>query len=75
MNIEPTYRIDETKPTYNYDYTQELKERLRATNRFAREHVKNEKTKAKIQYDKKAKEITFKVGDNVLIYDETLRRG
>jgi len=28
-----------------------------------------------IQYDKKAREITFKVNDKVLIYDETLRRG
>jgi len=60
---------------YNYDdYAQELKERLRATNRLAREHIKDENVKAK-QYDKKAREITFKVSDKVLVYDETLRRG
>jgi len=41
------------KLTYNYDYAQELKERLRATNRLAREHVKDEKIKVKLQYDKK----------------------
>jgi len=72
----PTALTKPPKPTYNYDdYAQELKERLRATNRLAREHIKDEKTKAKIHYDKKAKEIAFKVGDKVLIYDETLRRG
>jgi len=72
----PTALTKPPQPTYNYDdYAQELKERLRATNRLAREHVKDEKIKAKLQYDKKAKEITFKVGDKVLVYDETLRRG
>jgi len=72
----PTALMMPPKPTYNYDdYAQELKERLRATNRVAREHIKDEKIKAKLQYDRKAKEITFKVGDKVLIYDETLRRG
>ncbi|KAL6427136.1 hypothetical protein ACFW04_008638 [Cataglyphis niger] len=36
------------KPTYNYDdYAQELKEILRATNQFAKEHIKEEKIKAK----------------------------
>jgi len=72
----PTALTKPPKPTYNYDdYAQELKERLRATNRLAREHVKDEKTKAKIQYDKGAKETTFKVGDKILMFDETLRRG
>jgi len=72
----PTALMKPPKPTYNYDdYAQKLKERLRATNRLAREHVKDEKIKAKLQYDKKAREITFKVGDKVLIYDETLQRG
>jgi len=72
----PTALTKPPKPTYNYDdYAQELKERLRATNRLAREHIKNEKTRAKIQYDKKAREITIKGGDKVLIYDETLQRG
>jgi len=45
------------KPTYNYDdYAQELKERLRATTQLARERVKEKKTKAKQQYDKKVGE-------------------
>jgi len=58
------------KPIYNYDdYVQELKKMLKATNRLAREHIKDEKIKAKLQRDKKAKEVTFKIDDEVLVYD------
>ncbi|KAM0730356.1 Retrovirus-related Pol polyprotein from transposon 412 [Formica fusca] len=72
----PTALTRPPKPTYNYnDYAQELKERLRATNQLAKEHVKEEKIKAKQQYDKNTRKIKFKVGDKVLVYDETLRRG
>jgi len=72
----PTALTTPPKPTYNYDdYAQELKERLRATTQLAREHIKEEKAKAKQQYDKRAGKVTFKTGDKVLVYDETLRRG
>jgi len=44
----PTALTKPPKPTYNDDdYAQELKERLRATNQLAKEHVKEEKHKAK----------------------------
>jgi len=44
----PTALTKPPKPTYNYDdYTQALKERLKTTNRLAREHIKDEKIKAK----------------------------
>ena len=72
----PTALTKQPKPTYNYDdYAQELRERLRAANRVARENIKEGKAKAKTQYDKRAKETKFKVGEKVLLYDETLRRG
>jgi hypothetical protein len=72
----PTALSQPPKPTYTYDdYAQELKEKLRATQRVAKEHLKNEKTKAKETYDKKTKEIKFRVGDKVLLHDETVRRG
>ena len=62
--------------TYSYeDYAQELKEKLRAANKIARENLREEKTKAKDYYDKKTKETTHKVGDKILLHDETLRRG
>ncbi|KAM0729433.1 Retrovirus-related Pol polyprotein from transposon 297 [Formica fusca] len=64
------------KPTYTYDdYAQELKEKLRASQQVAKEHLKNEKIKTKENYDKKTKEIKLKVGEKVLLYDETVRRG
>ena len=62
--------------TYSYeDYAQELKEKLRAANQIARENFREEKTKAKDYYDRKTKETIHKIGDKVLLYDETLRRG
>jgi len=57
------------------DYTQELKKRLRAITQLAKERVKKRKAKVKQQYDKKDEEIKFKIGDKVLVFDETLRRG
>jgi len=72
----PTALTKPPKPTYNYDdYAQELKERLRATTQLARKRVKEEKVKAKQQYDKRTGEIKYKIGEKVLVYDETLRRG
>jgi len=52
----------------------ELKERLRATNQLAKKHVKDEKIKAKLQYDKKAREITFKVGQSINIRRDAMTR-
>jgi len=70
----PTALTKPSKPTYNYDnYAQKLKERLRATNQLAKEHLKKEKEKAKRNYDKNTKEAHFKIGDKVLVHDETLR--
>jgi len=73
----PTTLKKPPKPTYNNyeDYTKKLKEKIRATNKVARENVREEKQKAKEYYDKSAKKTKFKIGDRVLIYDETLRRG
>ena len=72
----PTALSKPPKLTYSYeDYAQELRERIRATNQVAREHTKHEKEKAKQQFDKKANRETFRVGDQVLLHDETVRRG
>jgi hypothetical protein len=53
----------------------ELKDRLRTAHSVARERIVGHKEKSKAYYDKNTKEATFKVGDKVLLYDETLRRG
>jgi len=72
----PTALTKQPKQTYSYeDYAQELRERLRATNQLAKEHLKQEKEKAKQQYDKAINKRTFQIGDKVLLYDETVRRG
>jgi hypothetical protein len=41
----------------------------------ARERLISRKEKSKEYYDKNTKETTLKVGDKVLLYDETVRRG
>lgn len=72
----PTALTKPPKPTYNYDdYALEMRERIRATNQQAREHLKDDKIKAKTHYDKGTEVTQFRVGDKVLVYDETLRRG
>jgi len=53
----------------------EYKERIHTANKIARENVKIEKEKAKKQYDKRTNITKFTVGDQVLLYDETVRRG
>ena len=71
----PTALTKPPQPTYNYaDYAQELKERLRATNQVAKDNLTEKKLKSKEHYDRTAKETKFKIGDKVLIYDETLRK-
>jgi len=61
---------------YSYDdYAQGVRERLRATNQLAKDRLKEEKFKSKLQYDKNVNEKIFKVGDKVLLHDETVRKG
>lgn len=64
------------KITYTLDnYANEVKERLRATYQVAREYIKKEKEKGKRYYDRKSNPQKFQIGDKVLLYDETVRRG
>ena len=64
----PTALTKPPKTTYSYDdYAKELRERLRATSKVAREHAQQSKEQAKKQYDKKIKKETFTVGDKVLL--------
>jgi len=62
------------RPTYSY-YAEELKQKLRATQQLAKAHSKEAKIKAKMYADKDVNSKTFKIGDKVLLQDETLRRG
>jgi hypothetical protein len=61
---------------YNYeDFLMEIKNRLQTAHSVARERLVNAKMKSKEYYDKAARESTLRVGDRVLLYDETVRRG
>lgn len=74
--ILPSALKQNPKPTYTFDdYTQEIKQRLRAANLTAREQLKYEKQKSKKYYDQKTKDTKFHIGDKILLYDETARRG
>ena len=72
----PTSLNQAPRLTYTYDqYTEELRERLRSTNSIARETIGINKDKSNTQYDKKTADRSFKIGDQVLLHDETVRRG
>ena len=50
-------------------------ERIRATNQIAREYTQQKKIKTKQYYDRSARKMTFTVGDEVLLYDESVKKG
>jgi hypothetical protein len=61
---------------YNYDdYVLELKSRLQSSHEVAREKLLSNKEKSKVYYDKQSETPDVQVGQKVLIYDETVRRG
>jgi transposase InsO family protein len=63
-------------PRYNYDdYVSELRGRLQSAHAIARENLLKSKARSKADYDKKAVHIAPRVGDKVLLYDESVRRG
>jgi transposase InsO family protein len=63
-------------PQYNYDdYVAELKGRLQTAHRVAKENLVESKRRSKDYYDQGTEALSIKVGDKVLLYDETVRRG
>ena len=72
----PSTLKDQPSPQYSYDdYVAELKSRLQTAHQVAKENLLSSKTRSKEQYDKKTESMKLRVGDNVLLYDETVRRG
>ena len=71
----PSSLTKPASPFYAYgDYLKELQEKMRRTNEIARENLQSAKELSKENFDKKAKEISFKVGDKVLLKSEEVRR-
>jgi hypothetical protein len=69
--------LHETPSTqYSYDdYVLELKNRLQTAHSVARQKLILAKTKSKEYFDKDSQEFQVNIGDKVLLYDETVRRG
>jgi hypothetical protein len=64
------------EPRYNYDdYASELKGRLQTVHQEAHRNLIDSKGKSKGRYDKTAGQNKLQVGDKVLLFDETARRG
>jgi hypothetical protein len=63
-------------PQYNYDdYVSELRDRLQSAHQAARSKLITHKDRSKDYYDRKTEEMKIEIGDKVLLYDETVRRG
>ena len=72
----PSTLQEAPNPQYSYDdYVLELKGRLQTAHEVARQKLITAKEKSKEYFDKKAHEVTINIGDRVLLYDETVRRG
>jgi hypothetical protein len=64
----PTQLKGEPSAEYNYDdFLLELKSRLQTAHKVAREKLVSAKHKSKEYYDRRAEELTFKVGDSLII--------
>ena len=61
---------------YNYDnYLTELRGRLQSSHEVARQRLICRKEKSKEYYDKDSETLEVRVGQKVLLFDETVRRG
>jgi hypothetical protein len=72
----PTVLQARPTPRYNYDdYVSELRGRLQSAHAIARENLLQSKARSKLDYNKKTVSIALSVGDKVLLFDESVRRG
>jgi hypothetical protein len=72
----PSALRDSPSVHYNYkDYLTELKGRLQTAHEVARQKLILRKETSKEQYEKETEPVKLDVGQQVLFYDETIRRG
>lgn len=58
--------------SYNYDnYANEMKARLQQSHQLARKHILEQKEKSKTYYDRNSEPLKIKIGDQVLLRNET----
>lgn len=74
--ILPTSITNKPEFSYNYDdYVTDLKQTLRTLREKAREILLDKKEKTKFRFDKNINPREFKVGEQVLLHCDHLRRG
>ncbi|KAJ8883217.1 hypothetical protein PR048_015057 [Dryococelus australis] len=61
--------------SYTYDYVAELKGHLQSSHEITCKNSQQNKLNSKTYYDRNVTDITFQAGDQVLLYDESVRRG
>jgi hypothetical protein len=72
----PSSLQEQPTPRSNYDYyVSELKGRMQTAHAVARDRLVERKVRSKRDYDKKTVQLTLKVGDKVLLFEESVRRG
>ena len=69
----PSSLKEQPTPRYNYDYVDELKGRMPTTYAVARGRLVEGKERSKRDFDRKMVQLTLKVGDKVLLFDERER--
>lgn len=75
-SILPSTLADNPSPQYTYnDYVAELRSRLQTAHQIAKDNLLGSKVKSKECYDKGTEKLELRVGDKVLLHDETVRRG
>jgi hypothetical protein len=65
-------------PTVQYtydDYLAELRSRMQSAHEVARQRLLSSKEKSKEYYDRDSETLDIQVGNKVLLFDETVRRG
>jgi len=64
------------EPHYNCDdYVSQLRSRLQTVHHHAHKNLITSKSKSKEHYDKTSGEMKLQLGNNVLLFEETVRRG
>ena len=75
-SILPSALKKPPEPQYNYDdYVSELRSRLQTVHLHAHKNLIASKSKSKEHHDKTSGEMKLEIGDEVLLFDETVRRG
>jgi len=75
-SVLPSALKKSPEPQYNNDdYVSELRSRMQTVHHHAQKNLIASKSKSKENYDKTSGEMKLQIGDKVLLFDETVRRG